>query len=259
MILKRLKNKLSFKNLVRYFVNLLYPCRCPCCRKIVNNDSFCDKCWKKLIFIEKPTCSICGEPLDIKTNYDLLCANCVNKKHYFNKVMSIFIYNSTVAKSIYRLKFNEKVFLSKFFSNFMIKIIKDFDIDYITAVPMHKSRLKERGYNQSLLLARDISNKISINVLEDLILKIKNTSPQTKLSIKKRRTNLRSVFKINENYKNCIKGKNILIVDDVFTTGTTVDECAKVLKMNGVCRVYVITIARTTLNKKYKIKYEKIY
>ena len=69
MILKRLKNKLSFKNLVRYFVNLLYPYRCPCCRKIVNNDSFCDKCWKKLIFIEKPTCSICGEPLDIKTNY----------------------------------------------------------------------------------------------------------------------------------------------------------------------------------------------
>ena len=252
MILKHLKSKLSIKRLLYYFRDRLYPYRCPSCRRIVYGESFCNKCWEKLIFIEKPICSICGEPLDIKTNYSLVCARCLNKQHYFNKATSVFIYNRTIARCIYRLKFDRKTFLARFFTRFIVKNIKEFNTDYIVPVPIYGNRLKERGYNQSLLLVKEISKLTDIPYIEDLILKIKSTLPQTQLSTNKRKTNLKSAFKINEKYRNIIKYKNILIIDDVLTTGTTVDECAKVLKKNNVSKVFVSTIVRTTLNKKYK-------
>lgn len=251
-MLKRLKNRLNFKKLINLLKDTLYPCRCPSCRRIVYNEAFCDNCWKKLVFIEKPICSICGEPLDIKTNQSILCGHCLNKKHYFNKAVSVFIYNRTIARAIYRLKFDRKIFLSKFFAKFIVKNVKEFDSDYIVAVPIYKNRLEERGYNQSLLLVKEISKIINVPYIEDAILKIKNTLPQTKLTTNKRKTNLKSAFKINEKYRDLIKDKNILIIDDVLTTGATVDECAKILKKNGAGRVFIGAIARTTLNKKFK-------
>lgn len=249
---KHLKNKFNGRKLIDFLKNTLYPYRCPSCRKIVQNEAFCNNCWKKLVFIEKPTCSICGEPLDIKKDQSLLCGRCLNKQHYFSKATSVFIYNRTIARAIYRLKFNRKTFLSRFFAKFIVNNVKNFNSGYIVAVPIYKNRLVERGYNQSLLLAKEISKLTNIPYIENAILKVKSTLPQGKLTTAKRKNNLKSAFRINEKYKNLLKNKNILIVDDVLTTGATADECAKILKKNGANRVFVGTIARTTLNRKYK-------
>jgi ComF family protein len=125
-------------------------------------------------------------------------------------------------------------------------------VDFIIPVPIHRKRLRWRGYNQTLLLADELSRLIAIRTIPDLLVKNKNTVAQTTLKSKKRRVNLKSAFNINEEYVNLIRDKNIMITDDVFTTGSTVNECAKVLKNNGVRKVFVLTIAKTTMNKNIK-------
>jgi ComF family protein len=235
-------------------LNILYPRRCPSCRAITKDDSFCPACWVRLLFIENPCCFVCGEPLDTRYGGDLLCAACLKGRYNFDRLLSVFIYNKTIARAIYRFKFKRQAFLSKFFLKFLLKKLEPIKskVDLIIPIPIHRKRLKWRGYNQTLLLARDISRETSIGCIPDLLLKNRHTVAQTTLRFRKRKSNLRSAFEINPNYLEPIRGKNIMIVDDIFTTGSTVNECAKILKKNGVGRVFILTIARTLLNKKYR-------
>lgn len=250
MILKQLKNKLSsIREIINYSIGIIYPYRCPSCRSIVDNDSFCSSCWKKLFFIEKPYCVICGEQLNVKTDSDLICGKCIKSKYSFDRNFSVFIYNRTIAKAIYKFKFGKKTFLAEFFAKFLAKKMNNVKIDYLIAVPIHKKRLKIRGYNQSLLLVKEVSKITNIPYISDLLSKDKNTIPQSKLKSSKRKTNLKSVFSLNEKYIENIKGKNIGIIDDVFTTGSTINECAKILKKSGVNKVFGFTIVKSTLNK----------
>lgn len=252
MILKKL-NKIIFKKFT-WFLDILYPYRCPACKKIVNSSGFCELCWKSLIFIEEPCCFVCGKPIDTTVSKGLICAECLKVRYYFDRSFSVFVYNDTIAKSIFEFKFYQKLFLGKFFTNFLYNKIKNFDekIDFIIGVPMHYKKLIQRGYNQSVILAVELSKKLNIPHINNLIIKIKDTKAQVKLNSKTRKVNLRHAFKLNNKYKSLIKNKNILIVDDVFTTGSTINECSKILK-NDACvnRVFAITIAKTDQTRKY--------
>lgn len=247
----------SLKKFLNIFLNILYPHRCPSCLTMVSDDVFCSSCWKKLYFIEKPYCTICGEPLVATNEGDgLSCAACLRNRPYFNRNISIFVYNRTIIRVVYRLKYNQKLFLAKFLAKFLVKRLEEVDntvkLDYITMVPLHPKRFRMRGYNQSLLLARELSKIKHIPCIDDLLIKQKNTIPQTKLDRKRRKTNLKSVFVTNEKWLGDIKGKNIGVVDDVFTTGSTLNECAKTLKKAGVARVFTFTLVKTTLNMALK-------
>ena len=257
--LKKLKNKFYniFKTILKILISILrflfktiYPYRCASCKHIVKTSGFCASCWRKLIFINKPYCIICGRPLyNNVLNNSLVCANCLKHKYYFDRVFSVFVYNKTIAKAIFEFKFHEKTFLAKQFSELILKKLLDCkeNIDFITCVPMHIKRLRVRGYNQSLLLANEISKSLNIPCICNLLKKIKHTKAQVQLNSKNRRINLKSSFDLNQKYINIIKNKNILIVDDVFTTGSTVNECAKVLKLKSkVNRIFITTIAKTT-------------
>jgi competence protein ComFC len=182
----------------------------------------------------------------------LACANCLKRNYDFDRTVSVFIYNRVIARAIYRFKFRQKTFLAKFFSKFLLRKIEYLrnKVDFIIPVPIHGKRLKWRGYNQTMLLADELSHQTTIRTIPDLLIKNKNTVAQTTLRLKKRKVNLKSAFSINEQYKDLIRGKNIMITDDVFTTGSTANECAKVLKRNGVKKVFVLTIAKTTIGKK---------
>lgn len=130
----------------------------------------------------------------------------------------------------------------------MKKYINDFNckIDYIVSVPMHLSKLRKRGYNQSFLLANDLAKITGIDFIKDLLIKVKNTKRQVGLNISKRKTNLKDSFSVKDKYKDIIRGKNILIIDDVFTTGSTINECARILKIYGkVDKVMSLTVAKT--------------
>lgn len=248
-IIKKILNKLKFIALkaINFLVLLIYPYKCPSCKNIINTEGFCVSCWKKLIFIHKPYCVVCGKPIDIVTEMGLVCGNCLKKKYYFDRTFSVFVYNNTIARAIFEFKFYRKTFLSKFFVKLMLNKIKECNetIDFITCVPMHIKRLRYRGYNQSLLLANDLAEKTNVPCIYNLLKKVKHTKAQIQLNHKRRKVNLRSAFVFNDEYDDLVRGKNVLLVDDVFTTGSTVNECAKALKRSGgVERVFVLTIAR---------------
>lgn len=257
--IKKLLNKLNYLviKLLQFIILLIYPHKCPSCKKIVDAEGFCSSCWKKLIFIEKPYCTVCGKPLDITTSMGLVCGSCIRKKYYFDRTFCVFAYNDTIARAIFEFKFYRKTFLSKFFTKLLANKIKDCreNIDFITCVPMHIKRLRQRGYNQSLLLVKDLSDMINVPYIPDLLIKIKHTKAQVQLNHKHRKTNLKSAFELNNKYVNVVKGKNILVVDDVFTTGSTVNECAKALKQQGdVARVFVLTLARALRSEQNILK-----
>ena len=247
-IIKKILNKLKFIALkaINLLVLLIYPHKCPSCKNIINTEGFCVSCWKKLIFIHKPYCAVCGKPIDIVTEMGLVCGSCLKKKYYFDRTFSVFVYNNTIARAIFEFKFYRKTFLSKFFVKLMLNKIKECNenIDFITCVPMHIKRLRYRGYNQSLLLANDLAEKINVPCIYNLLKKVKHTKAQIQLNHKRRRINLRLAFVFNDEYVDLVRDKNVLLVDDVFTTGSTVNECAKALKKVGVARVFVLTIAR---------------
>lgn len=235
-----------------FFINTIYPHRCPSCKDIVDSDLvFCLNCWKKLQFITKPTCSICGTPLQFKISddNDIVCTNCLLKKPYYDKAVSCFIYNKTISKAIFEFKFYKKMFLSKFFAKFIYRVAAQYldQVDYIVPVPMSLKRLRWRGFNQALLLAKNLGTLSNKEIIRDLIIKTKHTKAQAKLKNKDRIKNLKSVFVINEKYLEKIKDKNIAIIDDVITTGTTINECSKVLKRYDVSKIFVFSIAKTSL------------
>jgi len=238
-----------FENIIK----LIFPCKCILCGKIVDEkDSLCKDCWEKIRFIEKPYCSKCCAPLEFKISDDDLCANCLKNEPLYIKSRSALIYNHYVAKILFKFKFYDQVQLKYFLAKNMVNHSKDIidKIDIFIPVPLHKKRLKFRKYNQSLLLANEIAKITNKKVLHNFLFKNENTKPQVTLKQKDRTKNLKNKFSINSKYLNNIKdfqNLNFAIVDDVMTTGSTINECTKELNKNGIKNVYAITFAKTRL------------
>lgn len=208
-----------------------------------------------LNFIYPRKCGICERICD-----DFICPNCKNniEKLQFNKLKKflikpldehfyIFKYEGIIRKKIIDYKFNDKAFLSDFFTQIILKnkkvycFIKKYDI--IIPVPLHKKRRNKRGYNQTELIARKIVQNIDyLEYLSNCLVKTKNTKPQSKLKENDRKHNLIGAYKVNNDFK--IKNKKILLLDDVYTTGSTANECSKALKEVGAKKVGILTIAK---------------
>ncbi|HHX23672.1 MAG TPA: ComF family protein, partial [Thermoanaerobacterales bacterium] len=163
----------------------------------------------------------------------------------FVKNFSPFEYVDIVKDAILRFKFMDKKRYADTFAKLMVKVIKEqnytSEFDSIVYTPMSKSSMRQRGYNQAKLLAKVVAKELDCEFINNALFKIKETLPQRELTRYKRQQNLKNAFEINQNVN--IKGKTILIVDDIYTTGATIDECAKVLIKNGAKKVYSATIA----------------
>lgn len=227
-------------------LDILFPKRCMFCMEFTGNADICITCWKKLKWIsQSSTCCICGAPMRYKI-YDK-CASCMENAPIYDKAVSVFEYDDFSKRAIINLKHNDSTYLAKTFAGLMYRAFVQARLtcDVITIVPMYRNKLLKRMYNQSALLARYIS-KMSNKALDPhMIEKIKNTLPQEELSSELRMKNLQGAFIVKEKKKQLIQDKSILLIDDVITTGSTANECAKVLKHAGVKLVYVLTIAKT--------------
>ena len=207
-----------------------------------------------LDLIYPPTCGICGKG---KKTY--LCKKCENKlkqiaifgkdeylDKYFDKHYYLFKYDDIIRTMLIEYKFNEKPYLYRSILEFLNKYQKkyvQFEIyDIIIPVPISKKRNKERGYNQSLLIAREIAKNENVKLRNNVISKVKNNTTQSKLNKEERAENVKNVYKITKNKE--IIDKNILLIDDIFTTGATLNECSKMLKQAGTKKVDVLTIAK---------------
>ena len=208
----------------------------------------CIECYSQLKFITTPYCSCCGMIFPAG-KVEHLCGTCLNHHYHFSKARSIFNYEKIIAGLIHNIKYYGKT-TSLNTIKWLVdqsNTLDDFaNPDYIIPVPLHFDRLQKRGFNQSLLLARIIFPDEKQKIRYNILIRNKKTPFQTNLSGKERRKNLKNAFHVDS--PEMIINKNILLIDDVLTTGTTVDECAKTLKKAGCKRVEVLTICRADKN-----------
>ena len=212
---------------------------------------------KILDLIYPPVCGICGKPdsnwlcnkckIKLKNLYILNVEDYKNDESiYFDKLIYLFKYEGIVRDNIIDFKFKEKSYKYRSFANFLLKdeipceVLKSYDI--IIQVPISKKRLKERGYNQSALFAQYISKKLGIIYNENYIQKIKDTIAQSKLNKQEREKNAQNVYRLIN--KDKLTNKNILLIDDIYTTGNTVNECSRVLKEAKPNKIGVLTITK---------------
>ena len=211
---------------INYVINLIFPNVCGICDKICK-ESLCKKCEIKLN-------NIVQNKIDKYTDKN------------FEKHLYIFKYEGTIKEKLINFKFNEKPYIYKTFVKFLIKnkkicrFLKSYDI--IIPVPIHYNRKVVRGYNQSALIAKSLANKLNIIYEEKVLLKRVNNKPQSTKNKKSRKENVIGVYYTKNEYK--IIGKKILLLDDIYTTGSTVNECCRILKTAGARKVDVITIAK---------------
>lgn len=202
----------------------------------------CDKCLKSLPFIKGKICLRCGEPIFSMSDY---CIKCKDNIRFFNVARAPFVYDKPISTVIHGFKYNNQKYtfesLAKFMANCYLE--NDFDAQVIIPVPISQNRLKERGYNQAELLCRQLANQLNLPLQTDVLVKIKHTKPQTTLNYHERQKNLMGSFDVQNVDK--IKGKNVLVVDDVLTTGATINCCSELLKLSKVNKVFVLTLART--------------
>lgn len=226
------------------FLGLLYPRTCPICQKKLQFNKYlsCPKCEAKLGIIKEPRCMKCGKEVeDENIEY---CFDCTKNNHIYDYGYSLFKYSDDIRKSIYRFKYLGKKEYGDFYGKMLAKNLKKEIIamgcDVIVPVPLHKKKEIKRGYNQAEIIAKKLGIELGIKVDNKLLLRVINTSPQKEIDRKHRKKNVENAFKIN---KNVVNYKGIVLVDDIYTTGSTIDACAATLKAAGVKRVCYISLS----------------
>lgn len=234
-------------------LNLLFPhYSCIICSRELESPTnhICNECEKQITKIEGNQCVVCGEPIPAPNAY---CDNCKDIRFEFDKARAVYIYDKYMAVPIGALKYNGKRFLAEIFAQKLHNLVNENEMipDIIIPVPLTKTRETKRGYNQSLLLAESLCSLVggACYVDNSIVLRIKDVPPQVTLKRKDRIKNLDGVFKLAN--KAMLKGKTVLIIDDVFTTGTTANEVSKQLRNLNPKKIYVATIAKTILNNSY--------
>lgn len=229
--------------LISRLLNTLYPSKCPLCGSapdIFIHSPICTPCWSKIKRYAGPSCRICAMPFS--SEYSNICGQCLKKAPPFLKVINYGLYEGALAEAINQLKFHGVKRLSKPLGILLQRLDLP-AMDGIVPVPLSIKGLRERGFNQSLLIARVISKEIKVPLLMDILLKKKETPPQVGLSAKERLLNLKNAFEVKGN----VDGLRLLLIDDVMTTGATVTECSKVLMKAGAKEVIVLTLARSSV------------
>ena len=234
----------------------LFPSRCVFCQQTVNarifespavnkNIEVCADCYKSLPHNDH-CCIRCALPLAEEINDRVLCGRCIKKLPVFDYSYSLFRYQDDIVRLVHQLKFSEKISYARSIGEMLLTKF-ELDLlpeqgrpDCLLPVALHESRLRQRGFNQSVEIARVIAKKLNIPIDYDTVIRQRSTVSQTGLNARQRRKNIKGAFSLAKD----IKYRHVLIIDDVVTTGSTVNELAKVLKKNNVKRVGVLSIAR---------------
>jgi ComF family protein len=223
-------------------IDLIFPRRCPVCDDIVpiGEGLICDDCKTKPSYIIEPRCRKCGRQL--MDDARIFCNDCENKKHIYDYGYALYDYQS-MKMSIYRFKYSDRCEYAKFYAYDIYKRIGDeikaMDAQAIIPVPIHRSRLRQRGYNQAELVAKELSRLTGIPMYGKLVKRTKKTVPQKMLNPNERQNNLKKAFNIDSNV---VKLNKTILIDDIYTTGSTIDAVAMELKRHGVKSVFFITL-----------------
>ncbi len=230
----------------------LFPPSCMSCKQILpmqksiwRRDKLCGDC--RILFekLEPPCCPRCGHPQDESAVY---CSACHNKKFAFTGSRAMFPYKGIIRDIIHGVKFKSNKRAAVGLGKLWASSVDDFPpADFLAPVPMYPKKIRKRGFNQSEVLAKELSAEFKIPLAKNLLKRTKDTPPQSGLSIREREENVRGVFTVNKNFN--IKGKRIILIDDIFTTGASLNSCAEALIKAGSENVSCMTLSITVKDK----------
>ena len=232
---------------LRRLVNALLPPRCVGCGETVEEGgALCAACWSGVTFLGAPLCGCCGYPFEYAAPDGSVCAACIARPPAYDRARSVFRYQPESRALILRFKHADGIHAAPAFGVWLARAGADLlvDCDLVLPVPLHRWRLFRRRYNQSALLALALGRVAGCPVAVDLLQRRRNTPSQGRMSALARRRNVRSAFTLRPGRADSVAGRRVLLVDDVLTTGATVEECARVLRRAGAARVDVLTLAR---------------
>lgn len=231
----------------RWLVDAVLPPLCLGCGEIVATPgSLCPACWPRLSFIAPPHCARCGTPFARQLGEGALCVACLTRPPRFRLARAALVYDANSRRIVLPLKHGDRTDMARACGRWMRRAGAELlvEADLIAPVPLHWRRLFTRRYNQALLLARAVAHRGEARLVPDLLLRRRWTGSQAGLGSKERLRNVRQAFGVNPRWACDLKGEAVLLIDDVLTTGATIDQCTRVLLSGGARQVDVLTLAR---------------
>ncbi len=236
-------------DILKNISDIIFPPQCINCATILQSSKekvFCPTCREQIKYLTQSLCPVCGMAFLNSPAESHLCGNCLENRPFFSCARAVASYETIILDAIHKFKYGHDLSigsaLASFLTDFSFPDFKFQTFHLLIPVPMHIKKLRERGFNQSLILANTLGKKQQINVNFSLLKRRKSTLTQTGLNKKEREQNIKGAFEVSDN-KN-IAGKNIILIDDVYTTGATLNECAKTLMKAGAKKVAALTLAR---------------
>ena len=222
-------------------LDFLFPPRCAGCNKW--GERYCASCQEQTKLIGSSICQVCGEPYP--GTFRFVCQRCQAEELYYSNLRSWAYFEGPIQRAIHKLKYKKDLGLGEKLAQPLVNLMlaANWDVDLITAVPLDGERQRDRGYNQSLCLARPLAWETGLPIAASIIKRIKKTKSQVGLSLEERKVNVNDAFWAEQKFVN---GKTILIIDDVVTTGSTINSCAEALIKAKALKVYGLTLARST-------------
>ena len=225
----------------RLTLDFALPPRCPGCGTIVADvHSFCSDCWRQIHFLGDGGCGTCGLPLQATEIEE--CAGCLARPPRVARTRSAVAYDDLTRGLAIRLKYGRKVAIARTMARYMAPLVAQSDNAILVPVPLHRTRLWRRGFNQAALVARELSRRLKIGTNPLLLQRTRRTPPLKGMSPLQRRKTVAGAFRVAD--RQAVAGKTVILVDDVFTTGSTAEACARTLKRAGAARVELVSWAR---------------
>lgn len=236
------------RQVARFALDLIMPPACFSCRApVAEPHALCSDCWNKISFLAGPECALCGLPFDLDPGPGTLCGPCLARQPDFDRARSVVRYDDASKGAILAFKRADRLDIVPAFARWLERAGRPLlvESDVIVPVPLHPWRLWRRRYNQAAMLAAALARLTNLPHAPLALSRTRPTPSQgTMPSAKARRRNVRGAFKVPETRRSLVAGKTVLLIDDVYTTGATLEACAKALKRGGAARVFVLTIAR---------------
>ncbi len=229
-------------------IHLLFPPRCPICDEVLfssvlaSQKLVCTSCKRKPEYVQEPVCKKCGKP--VENQRQEYCYDCQKHQSAFIQGKALWIYQGEVRHSIYRFKYQGRREYARYYGRELARVYGNWargrKIEALVPIPLSKKKKRQRGFNQAALIAREFSRETGIPVYGNLLVRVRNTRAQKELNDQERKNNLKKAFKTRANK---VQLDHILLIDDIYTTGSTMNEAAGELRASGISKVYCLSLS----------------